>query len=177
MKEIIFRNILEVEEKYQKLVRIWRNKKEVNKYMLCQHYITKREHLSWLTKLKTKNDKKFWVVFINKHPAGAIYSNNINKKKLSSYVGLYFGNSRYRGKGFGKKILFKLINIFFTDMGFNVLYARILSNNERSIHIFKKFGFKKTRRKKYRNSIEIINFKLDRKNWQNNKKAIKNECI
>jgi len=46
----------------------------------------------------------------------------------------------HRGKGFGRKILEKIIHLG-QDVGLHVLIARIAEGNEKSIHLFDSVGF------------------------------------
>jgi RimJ/RimL family protein N-acetyltransferase len=57
-------------------------------------------------------------------------------------IGLFL-DSNYWGKGYGSKILKKIIQFSFFDLGLHRLEAHIFPQNEASIRLFEKFGFKK----------------------------------
>lgn len=175
MTEIEFKDILNTTGGIKKKVREWRNQDEVRKFMLSQEYITEEEHFNWLDNLQKDKSKKFWVVFVEKTPIGTVNLNKINKETLTSYWGFYIGEQSYRNKGYGKKILFKLLKIFFEDMGFQTLYTEVLSKNEKALGIYKKFGFmeKEEINNNCKENFEKIKLEFTRNNWEDKKRFIK----
>ena len=145
MRKIKFENILKVNDEIKEKVRQWRNKEEIRKHMLNQHIITKEEHLNWIESLKNRDDWKFWVVFIDEIPIGSVYLQNIDFKNLTSEWGFYIGEDDFKGKGLGKYILFKLLEFYFEEMKFEVLFTKVLSDNIAALNIYRKFKFKNCR--------------------------------
>jgi len=174
MKEIKFENILKVNDEIKEKVRQWRNKEEIRKYMLNQHIITKEEHLNWIESLKNKNDWKFWVVFIDEIPIGSIYLQSIDYKKLISEWGFYIGEDDFKGKGLGKHILFKLLEFYFEEMKFEVLFTKVISNNITALNIYKKFKFKMIN-DFLDNQRKVVLLKFTKKDWSKWKEMLKNE--
>lgn len=174
MKEIKYINILKVNDKIQERVRQWRNKEEIRKYMLSQHIITKEEHLNWIESLKDRNDWKFWVVFIDEIPIGSIYLQSIDYKKLTSEWGFYIGEDDFKGKGLGKYILFKLLEFYFEEMKFEVLFTKVISNNIAALNIYRKFKFKMIN-DFLDNQRKVVLLKFTKKDWLKQKEMLKNE--
>ena len=174
MKKIKFENILKVNDEIKEKVRQWRNKEVIRKHMLNQHIITKEEHLNWIESLKNRNDWKFWVVFIDEIPIGSVYLQNIDFKNLTSEWGFYIGEDDFKGKGLGKYILFKLLEFYFEEMKFEVLFTKVLSGNIAALNIYRKFKFKiisdfldKQRK--------VVLLKFTKKDWSKWKEMLKNE--
>jgi len=176
MRDIKFVDFLKVNDEIKEKVRQWRNKDDIRKYMFNQHIITKAEHLSWIESLRNRNNWKFWVVFVNKIPIGSVYLQNINFKNLTSEWGFYIGEDDFKGKGLGKFILFKLLELYFEEMKFEVLFTKVLSNNVVALNIYKKFKFKVIGNF-LDNQQEIILFKFTKKDWLEQKEKLKNECL
>jgi len=58
-------------------------------------------------------------------------------------VGISIHNPKNRGKGFGTDALLVLLGIGFNILGLNSIYLDTMEDNERSIHIYEKIGFKR----------------------------------
>ena len=163
-----FIDILTIDDGLKEKVRCWRNQDNVRKFMLKQHIISKKEHLAQLSGLVKDT---FWVVFINDNPIGIVNLQNINREKLISEWGFYIGEEDYRGKGFGREILYKLLDRFFGRMGFETLLTTVLSSNATAIRIYEGFGFEKT------SEGFAITFKYTKDDWLKYKKGNENGNI
>ena len=176
MRDIKFVNILKVNDEIKEKVRQWRNKEEIRKYMLNQHIITKEEHLSWIESLRNRNDWKFWVVFVDEIPIGSVYLQNIDFKNLTSEWGFYIGEDDFKGKGLGKCILFKLLEFYFEEMRFEVLFTKVVSNNTVALNMYKKFEFKIIH-SFLDNQRKIVFLEFTKNDWLEQKEKLKNECL
>lgn len=173
MKEIKFIDILRVPDSLKEKVRRWRNKKGIRELMLTQHVISKAEHAKWLEDLRHRKDRKFWVVFVGNTPIGAINLQNINYRESSSGWGFYIGEDNYRGKGFGKRILFKLLKLFFDEMEFKMLLTKVLSKNTIALNLYDKFKFREIDRLPFKNREKVVLLAFSRKDWIKSKKDLK----
>lgn len=141
--DIDFKNLLEVDEATQELVRTWRNLDDVRKFMIHDHIISLDEHKRWIEKIKVGNTKKAWVIYYNKKPVGLMYLSNIDWTKKITDWGLYIAEKNVRGKGIGSEALSNLIKRVFDDMKFNMMKTFVLDNNDIAIKLYEKIGFKK----------------------------------
>jgi len=173
MKEIKYINILKVNDEIKEKVRQWRNKEKIRRYMLSQHIITKEEHLNWIESLKNRNDWKFWVVFVDEIPIGSVYLQNIDFKNLTSEWGFYVGEEDFQGRGLGKYILFKLLEFYFEEMKFEVLFTKVLSVNIAALNIYRKFKFKMIN-DFLDNQRKVMLLKFTKKDWSKWKEMLKN---
>lgn len=177
MEKLKLVNILDVNDELKEKVRLWRNKKEIRKFMINQGIISKEEHLTWLKSLKSRTDYKAWVVFFKAIPIGLVNLSKINNHKQSAIVGIYIGENEYKGRGLGKCIRFQIMKIFFEEMKFKILYAAVLSCNFVNLRSMKNFKYLELKRIPFNNNIETIIFQLTLNEWLKWKEYFKNECI
>mgnify|MGYP005849092943 CR=1 FL=1 len=83
-----------------------------------------------------------YSVFLNGTFIGLVNLYNIRWYYSRAEVGLFL-DSRYWEKGYGSKILRKIIEYCFYTLGLHRLEAHIFPQNEASIRLFEKFGFKR----------------------------------
>ena len=172
MNELCFVDILDVNRDLKFKVRSWRNDDDIRTYMLTQHIISQEEHLRWLNSLKGNERQKFWVVFCGEIPIGAVYLQNINQNERVSEWGFYIGEKDYRGKGLGKRILYKLLLEYFESMKFETLITIVLSRNIRALKIYEKFYFRKTKTSVTCDNEESIRLEFTKNDWLKHKKEL-----
>jgi UDP-4-amino-4,6-dideoxy-N-acetyl-beta-L-altrosamine N-acetyltransferase len=177
MTRIEFTDILSVDDALKDKLRQWRNKEKIRKSMLTQHIISKEEHFSWIESLKQKNNQKVWVVFIDNVPIGSVYLQNINHSQLNSEWGYYIGEKDYRGKGLGKRILYKLLLEYFESMKFETLITIVLSRNITALKIYEKCYFRKTEASVTSDNEESIRLEFTKNDWLKHKKELCDECL
>ncbi|MDD5356026.1 MAG: UDP-4-amino-4,6-dideoxy-N-acetyl-beta-L-altrosamine N-acetyltransferase, partial [Candidatus Omnitrophica bacterium] len=161
----------------QERVRQWRNKDEIRLSMLTQHNISKEEHDKWLRGLSTKNDRKFYVIFIDDVPVGSVYLHNINYAESSSEWGFYIGEDIYRDKGLGKCVIFKLLGIVFDELKLKMLITKLLSHNIGALNIYKNFQFKEFNRSPFNEREEIIYMRFSAEDWKQHKYNIRDAYV
>lgn len=85
--------------------------------------------------------KRFIVLDACKEPVGVVGFWNISERHRNAEIGIKIATNAERGTG--SRALSELIDFGFCQVGFHRLYARILSGNTRSVHVFHhKLGFK-----------------------------------
>jgi UDP-4-amino-4,6-dideoxy-N-acetyl-beta-L-altrosamine N-acetyltransferase len=176
MSRMKFIDILKTNSEIQQKVRKWRNKKEIKRYMISQESVSEKEHFGWLENLEENKRNKVWVVFVDDISIGTVYLKNIDLKSKCSEWGFYIGEDSFRGKGFGKRILYKLSEKYFEDMKFNKLKTLVLKNNNRALKIYDKFGFRKVNEQKIEDS-DIVELEFYKQDWDKSKNRLKNENI
>jgi len=134
--------IQEVGEEILEQIRIWRNSKEISKYMYNSHYISKEEHRNWYINIKSKKDTKFWIIFYQSAPIGIVNLSDIDFINRITNWGFYIGDEKYRGKGLSKLILYHLMIFVFEKMRFHKMHTTVLENNLIALHLYEKMGFK-----------------------------------
>jgi len=172
-EEIRFINIADVGKDLQEKVRQWRNAEDIRRYMLTQHIITLEEHNTWIAGLKDSKTSKSWVVNVKDIPVGLVNLKNIDYKTLTAEWGYYIGEETYRGKGWGKRILFQLLEHVFEGMKFKGLVTKVLSFNKVALHIYcDTFKFREVGREPFSNEGEAILLEFSQKDWSMFKKRL-----
>ncbi|MBN1280626.1 MAG: UDP-4-amino-4,6-dideoxy-N-acetyl-beta-L-altrosamine N-acetyltransferase [Candidatus Thermoplasmatota archaeon] len=175
--KILFENILNGDTQLFEQVRTWRNSAHVNQFMLHDYFITKDEHHQWLEDLKTKKNRKVWVIKCNEKPVGLAYLSNINYQKKSTDWGFYIAENTARGKGIGSLTLYKLMEYVFDILQFSIMHTFVLSNNPRAIRLYEKFGFRKddsrTRQLERKGALlNVFSMSITYETWNNIKKNL-----
>jgi UDP-4-amino-4,6-dideoxy-N-acetyl-beta-L-altrosamine N-acetyltransferase len=141
---IEFKNILDASADLVEIVRQWRNHKQISQYMLTNHVISKKEHSQWIEKLKTQKTAKTWIIQYNGAPIGVVSLANIDVNKKTTEWGFYISEETARGKGLGSEVLYHLMKHVFDEMKFKKMKTTVLENNPVALHLYEKFGFRKT---------------------------------
>ncbi len=176
--KISFRNILGVEPYVAKLVRSWRNSRDVSRYMYRDSYITEDEHMKWLEGLKAEtNDKKVWIIYCGLRPIGVVDLVDMDFSNKTTNWGFYIGEVSYRGRGIGSITLFRLMEYVFDTIGFHRMYTSVLENNMGALQLYKRFGFREEgmwrkhilRDGKY---VDVVWVGILKEEWENAKSSL-----
>ena len=165
INEIRFVSILDTDKIVKEKVRQWRNRQEIRKWMLSQGIISSEEHQRWLEGLSKRSDSKFWVVYFKNIPIGAAYLQHINVENRTTEWGFYIGEDDCRSRGFGKAILFNLLEEVFDKMSFQTLLTKVLADNAVAIKLYKRFHFDEKQRYFSKDAREVILFELKDSIW------------
>jgi diamine N-acetyltransferase len=74
------------------------------------------------------------------HIGGAGF-NFIDKRNRLAECGVFIGNRKYWGKGYGTDGLLALLRYGFDTLNLNRIQLCVISFNERAIHVYEKIGF------------------------------------
>lgn len=118
-----------------KLLFDWSNDKTVRQNSLNSELIEWEDHVRWLND-KLVSDSIILILLYNNIPVGVIRFDN----KADYFLINYSIDQKYRGKGFGKKIVESALDKI--NKG-SQLRAVVKKENISSIKIFEKLGFKK----------------------------------
>jgi UDP-4-amino-4,6-dideoxy-N-acetyl-beta-L-altrosamine N-acetyltransferase len=98
---------------------------------------------------------------------GMVYLTSLDRETRSSEWGFYIGEEAYRGKGYGKAILLKLLKRFFDEMKFETLITKVLPSNETARGLYQKFGFQETA-----SNNNMITLRFTKTNWDERKSQL-----
>ncbi|SHH35493.1 Protein N-acetyltransferase, RimJ/RimL family [Anaerosphaera aminiphila DSM 21120] len=92
---------------------------------------------------KTSNPRNiYFTIFLKEVPIGYISFKNVNKRKKSAVLGIVIESGKVE-KGFGKEVLYRMLNYYFYEWKFEKLYLDVARFNIRAISLYEKMGFKK----------------------------------
>ncbi|AJC89674.1 UDP-4-amino-4,6-dideoxy-N-acetyl-beta-L-altrosamine N-acetyltransferase [Campylobacter lari] len=130
---IILKDFIHLNQEEIKLVLKWRNNESIAKFMKTQN-ITLKEHLSFLSSLKTNTTKKYFLVYDDKIIIGVI--NFINITNNSCEFGLYGIK-----KGVGNLLMQKIKSYAFSVLKIQTLNACVFKENTKALNLYLKHGF------------------------------------
>lgn len=127
---IVLKDFIHLNQEEIKLVLKWRNDESIAKFMKTQN-ITLKEHLSFLSSLKTDTTKKYFLVYDSKQAIGVI--DFINITKLSCEFGLYGIK-----KGVGELLMREVKNYAFNVLKVQTLNACVFKENTKALNLYLK---------------------------------------
>lgn len=136
-----FKNILDCENGLRQKVREWRNLPEIRKYMYTDRIIGEDEHAAWLEGLGKNDKNRFFIVFFDSFPIGAVSLNNINHDFKTAEWAFYIFDEGAKNKGIGAAIEAYFLDYVFEECGFEKLNCEVISSNEAVVKMHQKFGF------------------------------------
>lgn len=141
-KKVILRAI---EEKDLKLLHKWSNDPAINYMLGGWHFPSSLQNLEgWHKKVgKDSLNQRFSVDNHDGDLIGSANLVNINWKDRNAFIGLLIGSKKQQGRGFGFDILMSLMKYSFEELGLERLDTTIIENNDSSVKLFQKCGWKK----------------------------------
>lgn len=130
---IILKDFIHLNQEEIELVLKWRNNKNIAKFMKTQN-ITLKEHLSFLSSLKTNTTKKYFLVYDDENIIGVI--DFINITNHSCEFGLYGIK-----KGVGELLMQEVKNYAFNVLKVQTLNACVFKENIKALNLYLKHGF------------------------------------
>ena len=109
----------------------------VREFMLKRRIISEVEHFRFIESLRNNKNNAYFAVYENAEFAkfiGVICLNNIDLANKNAFFGIYGTNN-------GAKLLKMLRFIAFSELNLHILYAKVLSTNNRAIRFYEKSGF------------------------------------
>lgn len=136
---IQFKNYKLMNDEEIKMVYDWRNSDRIRSKMIHQDIIPFDNHVKWVNNLKTRDDVEYYIVNIDGIYIGTIDFTSIDFKEGIAEWGYYVNDN---GIGYGALLQYLLINHFFENDKFKILFCRVLENNMTVYNNHKKnFGF------------------------------------
>lgn len=124
----------------------WMNDSQVVQYLEVRHTRrTLKDLREYVTGVIERKDDAFFAICLNetgKH-IGNIKLGPINRANGFAHIGLFIGDREYWGKGIATEAVSLIVRYAFETLGLHKVLAGCLANNEASLRVFKKNGFKK----------------------------------
>lgn len=136
------------------LVLAWRNHSNIRRWMLSDDEILMINHLQFIQSLKTRSDKRYFLVQREEAYIGVIDFTDITD--ISAEIGIYANPDM---RGVGEALMNALIDYAFVTLKVKTLIATVFSDNERAKHLYEKFDFVETNRTAYEKR-EMIRMEL-----------------
>jgi UDP-4-amino-4,6-dideoxy-N-acetyl-beta-L-altrosamine N-acetyltransferase len=134
----------------------WRNTEKVRTFMYNPTLISEEEHASFLSSLRERDDKRYFLLLRNAEPIGVVDMTQIGQD--SAMIGLY-ANPECDEKGIGSLLMQSLISYGFEQLRLKTLYAEVFEYNARAKALYEKCGFYEINRKQV-NEKKVICMEL-----------------
>lgn len=118
-----------IEKDDLELLRKWRMKENITKYMLTDPIITSESQLEWFNKISNDNSRQDYVIVVDDVKIGYYGITNINCELKSCEIGFYIGEEAYKGKGVFKCVQQKVENIIFNDLNLDTIVINVIEYN------------------------------------------------
>lgn len=131
----------------------WRNHSTIRKWMYTQEVISEKQHFAFIESLKDAHTKEYFVLEDEGKKISVIDFTNITAE--SCEFGLYV-NPFESSKGRGTKSMQEICNYAFHVLKVELLQAEVFAHNEKAIHLYEKFHFKKVGEKSFKNQLIFL---------------------
>lgn len=155
-------NFTTLSESQKKMILAWRNHKDVKAYMYNTKDISEAEHFSFIESLKTREDRRYFLVQDAEIDIGVIDFNDISKE--SAVMGLY-ANPTLQQKGVGSRLMDAIMEYACETLKVRILKAEVFADNLKAKALYEKFGFCEKGRKMV-NEKEVICMELSNEHRQ-----------
>lgn len=136
-----------------------RNHPEVRRWMHNAREITKSEHFEFIDKLRSSEDKLYFLVLFKGQQVGVINLTGIDLKALTCELGL-FANLNTGMEGKGKLLMSSILCFAEKKLKLERLTLEVFLSNCRAIKLYEKFGFVYDRQI-FKNGLDVICMSLD----------------
>lgn len=134
--------LLPISEDDTKNIVKWRN--HVRGQFLDRRLFTEESHNYWLhTMVETGKVAQFVIEVKGKDKIGSVFLRDIDRKNKKAEFGIFIGEDRYQGKGYGTEATELILQYGFRQLGLHKITLRVLEKNKRAIGSYEKAGFKK----------------------------------
>lgn len=137
-----YKNFVSLSKEEIKLVWEWRNHDKTRKWMINQNKITRENHLTFLGKLKIREDAFYWLMFRENKPIGVLSIVNVDYLRLECDPGYYLAPD-LDGTGLGLEMHYHYKQLIFNYLGFDCLVSHILFGNTNAYQLSLFFGAEK----------------------------------
>lgn len=111
------------------ILRFWRMKENVTKYLLTDPIITREQQIEWFNKVSLDDTRKDYIIVFDSVRIGYYGITNIDYDTKSCEIGFYIGDDNYRGKGYFKFIHSKAEEFIFRILGLNKVMIEVFEDN------------------------------------------------
>jgi len=135
-------NFRKIQKKDLKILRDWRNSKNIFKYNSQYIFLNLIHQKKWFEEICSRNsDRVMFMIILENKPIGVCGLIHADKQNRNADVALILGEEKIHGRGFGFQSLAKLIDYGFKKLGLHRIGADIFEFNTKSIKLFSKLNF------------------------------------
>jgi UDP-4-amino-4,6-dideoxy-N-acetyl-beta-L-altrosamine N-acetyltransferase len=122
----------------------WLNDPEVVETLSMSEPVSMESEQRWFDNhLKDEHSKILAIETVDGEYIGNIGLHNIDLHNRKAELGIFIGEKKYWGKGYGTEAVLLGLKLAFEGLNLNKVYLRTFINNERAQKCYEKAGFKK----------------------------------
>lgn len=129
-----------IQEKDLEMIRKWRMREDITKYMNTDPVLTLEGQQEWLKKIEQDNTVRNWVIEVDDIPVGVLGLLEIDEKNQRCSWGYYIAEKKCRSLKLAMAIEWNLYDYVFEKMKFNKLMNEVLAFNKEVVTIHKMCG-------------------------------------
>ena len=140
------------------LLRQWRMKENVTKYMFTDPYISTEEQIIWYDRISNDSSRIDFTINVDGKVIGHYYITDIDDEIKECQVGFYIGDDTYRGKGIYTSVQMAINRFVFSELKLSKIVVYSFADNP-NCKKYQTLGFfeDKSKDKKYiKNNVEHI---------------------
>lgn len=160
-----FKNFSNLSSEEKSRVLSWRNDKRIRPLMLNKDEIPYKTHMEFISELKGKNDKRYYLVSYNGYNLGVTDFYNISDEQCSWG---YYLDPDLIGKAYGPLLEYCICDIAFDVFNVKTLNCETLNMNASVIRQHSYFGFSKIME-----SDGVAVMSMHSAKWRSNRKKLK----
>jgi diamine N-acetyltransferase len=154
----------------------WLNDPDVYQNLLLHAALSMVEEEAWFEQMKQHPAEEHPLVIEVDSPQGWIPIGNtgfnaIDWRERSAEIGIFIGEKRFWGQGYGREAMQLMISHGFTNLNLNRIFLRVFETNQRAIHCYENAGFVhegRLRQARFHGDhyIDVILMSVVRSDWQ-----------
>ena len=125
----------------------WRNSESVYKNLCTQKPITPQTHTAYYEKYVQTGKCRQFIISVteegDEYDIGTVFLKNVDLDKKQAECGIFIGENRARGKGYGQVACKLILCHAFDELQLEKVYAIVFCDNISSLRILEKIGFRK----------------------------------
>lgn len=129
----------------------WRNDPDVSGHFIHRDKLTVEGHLSWFRDNVLTGRTVQFIICVReqdaegreeRNPVGSVYLRDIDRGEMSAEYGVFIGEKKARGKGFGVEAARLAVRFAFEEMQLQRVFLRVYRDNTAAIRSYEAAGFR-----------------------------------
>jgi len=121
----------------------WRREPEVDRWMSDLPVQSAAEHARWFEDSRIDPDQRGWIITFNGDPAGFLTLTGLLGRHRRAAWGWYIGETWARGRGVGRAAQALGLDLAFSDLGLEKVWAEVLADNDTALRAQAAAGFRR----------------------------------
>lgn len=153
-----------------------RNDPQVRRHMISGGEIAPDEHARWLVSLQGNPKTKVFAVMMGGDLAGQVNFTAIDRENGNAEWG-FFVAPALRGRGIAAAMLSQALDMAFGEMGLGKVNAGVLSDNEASLALHRRFGFapegvRRLHKRREDRHADLVLFGITAREWRERRESV-----